>query len=41
MSQKIESNGGKIKIIGENSQSGAATLSNQIITLIPIIGWFE
>lgn len=41
MSQKIDSKGGKVKIYGENSQSGSATLSNQVITLVPIIGaWF-
>lgn len=41
ISQKIDSKGGRIKVFGENSQTGSAALSNQIITLVPIIGaWF-
>ena len=42
ISQKIESKGGDIVIHGENSQNGTATLSTQIISLIPIISsWNE
>ncbi len=37
-SHKIESRGGKLKITASNSHSGTATVTSQIITLIPIIG---
>jgi hypothetical protein len=37
VSHKIESKGGNLKITGENTQSGTATLSSEIISLIPIL----
>lgn len=39
ISQRIDSKGGKVKVIAENGHSGNASLSSQIITLIPIVGW--
>ena len=37
VSHKIQSKGGRIKITAENSQSGAATISSQLITLVPLL----
>jgi hypothetical protein len=37
-SYKIDTKGGKIEILSKNGGSGSATLSNQIVTLIPILG---
>lgn len=39
ISQRIDSKGGKVKVVAENGHNGNASLSSQIITLIPIVGW--